>query len=69
MDSKFFIIEIERKQSLKKLLKGDFIMGYRIQYIGAHVEVFDNRGRFLFSADTAQEAEHELRELMEQEAA
>ena len=44
-------------------------MGYCIQYIGAHVEVFDNRGRFLFSADTAQEAEHELRELMEQEAA
>ena len=45
------------------------MMGYCIRNIGAHVEVFDRQGRFLFYADTAQEAEQELREMTEEEAA
>lgn len=44
-------------------------MGYRILNIGAHVEVFDKQGHFVFSADTAQEAEHELQEMLQEDAA
>lgn len=34
----------------------------RIVYKNGHVEVLDRYGRFLFSADTVQEAEEDLRE-------
>jgi hypothetical protein len=35
-------------------------MTYRIQIIQEHVEVYDENGRFLFSADTQAEAQAEL---------
>lgn len=38
-------------------------MQYRIQYVLDHVEVYDAAGRFLFSADTQQEALDELQSL------
>lgn len=36
---------------------------YQIKFSGGHIEVFDVRGRFLFSADTESEAINELREM------
>lgn len=38
-------------------------MGYSILNHGGHVEVYDESGSFLFSADNKQEAMDELREL------
>lgn len=38
---------------------------YSMQYIGGHVQVYDRNGRFLFSADTEQEAREELRDYEE----
>lgn len=38
-------------------------MSYTIKSVGGHVEVFDHRGEFVFSADTRQEAMEDLREL------
>ncbi|WP_458862985.1 hypothetical protein [Acidaminobacterium chupaoyuni] len=38
-------------------------MEYTITYKGGHVEVYDTLGRFLFSADSAQEARCDLREM------
>ncbi len=38
-------------------------MEYRIIVVNGHVEVLDRTGRFLFSADTEQEAQQDLREL------
>lgn len=36
---------------------------YIIKYVQEYVEVYSkNTGRFLFSADTEQEAEHDLKE-------
>ena len=35
---------------------------YSIRYVYGHVQVYDNRGNFLFSADTEQEAREELME-------
>ena len=35
---------------------------YSIQYVYGHVQVYDYRGEFLFSADTEQEAREELKE-------
>ena len=35
-------------------------MDYKIIYVGGHVEVYDGQGRFVFSADTVQEAEKDL---------
>lgn len=37
-------------------------MSYRLMKICGHVEVYDERGRFLFSADNEREAEEDLRE-------
>ena len=34
---------------------------YSIKSIGGHIHVYDQQGRFLFSADTEQEAREELR--------
>lgn len=36
-------------------------MNFRITHRGGHVEVLDEEGRFLFSADNEYEAECELR--------
>jgi len=44
------------------LKKGDIAMDVMLKYVNGHVEVFDNRGRFLFSADTETEARNELEE-------
>lgn len=38
-------------------------MTYTIKSVGGHVEVFDYRGEFVFSADTRQEAMEDLRDL------
>jgi len=38
-------------------------MEYRIKYVGGHIEVYDADGKFLFSADTVQEAMQDLDEL------
>lgn len=35
---------------------------YSIRYVCGHVQVYDNRGRFLFSADSEREAREELEE-------
>ncbi len=36
-------------------------MSYSIEFVHDHVEVFDDNGRFLFSADTQQEAMVEIK--------
>ncbi len=36
---------------------------FELRYVRGHVEVYDGRGDFCFSADTRSEAEEELREL------
>ena len=38
---------------------------YTIRYVSGHVHVYDLRGKFLFSADTEQEARKELMEYAE----
>ena len=38
---------------------------YSIRYVRGHIQVYDNRGNFLFSADTEQEAREELMEYAE----
>ena len=35
-------------------------MSYSIEYVNGHIEVYDNAGTFLFSADNKQEALAEL---------
>ena len=35
---------------------------FELRYVQGHVEVYDARGRFLFSADTVGEARQELEE-------
>lgn len=35
-------------------------MSYSIEYVNGHIEVYDEQGRFLFSADNKQEALDEL---------
>jgi len=34
---------------------------YSIRYVSGHVQVYDYQGKFLFSADTEQEAREEMR--------
>lgn len=41
---------------------------YSIRYVNGHVQVYDNAGRFLFSADTEKEAREELKQNAEFEA-
>ncbi|MDD5939116.1 MAG: hypothetical protein PUC36_08975 [Clostridiales bacterium] len=36
---------------------------YDVRWVRGHVEVFDGRGRFCFSADTVAEAREELRDM------
>ena len=33
---------------------------YSIRYVGGHIQVYDYRGNFLFSADNEREAREEL---------
>jgi hypothetical protein len=40
--------------------QGSVTMNYKIRYASGHVEVFDEQGDFLFSADSAYEAQCEL---------
>lgn len=35
---------------------------YSMRYVGGHVQVYDYNGKFLFSADSEQEARRELEE-------
>lgn len=41
---------------------------YSIRYVGGHVQVYDYKGQFLFSADTEQEAREDLKEYAESAA-
>lgn len=41
---------------------------YSIRYVYGHIQVYDNRGNFLFSADTEREAREELMEYAESAA-
>lgn len=41
---------------------------YQMRYVGGHVQVYDNCGKFLFSADTEREAREELEEYAESAA-
>ena len=41
---------------------------YSIRYIQGHVQVYDQKGKFLFSADNEQEARKELEEYAESAA-
>ena len=38
---------------------------YSMRSVKGHIQVYDHRGNFLFSADTEQEAREELREYEE----
>ena len=38
---------------------------YSIRYIHGHIQVYDNKGKFLFSADSEREAREELTEYEE----
>lgn len=41
---------------------------YTIRYVGGHVQVYDCRGAFLFSADNEKEAREEISEYEESAA-
>ena len=41
---------------------------YSMQYVRGHIQVYDNKGNFLFSADSEREAREELREYAESAA-
>ena len=41
---------------------------YSIRYVHGHVQVYDVRGNFLFSADNEREAREELRDYAESAA-
>ena len=41
---------------------------YSMRYVFGHIQVYDNRGNFLFSADSEREAREELREYAESAA-
>ena len=41
---------------------------YSIRYVSGQVQVYDYKGKFLFSADTEQEARRELKEYAESAA-
>lgn len=45
---------------LEKIQKGALNMDYEIRWVHGHVEVYDNAGRFRFSADSEWEALEEL---------
>ena len=41
---------------------------YSMQYVRGHIQVYDNKGNFLFSADSEREAREELKEYAESAA-
>ena len=41
---------------------------YSIRNVGGHIQVYDYKGQFLFSADTEREAREELKEYAESAA-
>ena len=41
---------------------------YSMRYVYGHIQVYDHRGNFLFSADNEREAREELREFAESAA-
>ena len=41
---------------------------YHIQYVHGHIQVYDHKGNFLFSADNEREAREELEEYAESAA-
>lgn len=41
---------------------------YTLRYVRGHIQVYDYTGKFLFSADTEQEARRELKEYAESAA-
>ena len=41
---------------------------YQMKYVRGHIQVYDNRGNFLFSADSEREAREELMEYEESAA-
>ena len=41
---------------------------YSMQYIWGHIQVYDHKGNFLFSADSEREVREELREYEESAA-
>ncbi len=38
-------------------------MEYTMKWVNGHIEVFDGWGRFVFSADTEQEARRDLKQI------
>lgn len=38
---------------------------FTVHYIRGHIQVYDNRGNFLFSADSEREAREEMKEYAE----
>ena len=41
---------------------------FQMRYVGGHVQVYDLRGKFLFSADTEREAREEMEDYAESAA-
>ena len=41
---------------------------FTMRYVGGHIQVYDNRGNFLFSADSEREAREELESYAESAA-
>ena len=41
---------------------------YSVKYVRGHIQVFDARGKFLFSADNERELREELRDYEEYQA-
>ena len=41
---------------------------YSMQYVRGHIQVYDNKGNFLFSADSEREAREELKDYAESAA-
>jgi hypothetical protein len=41
---------------------------YSVRYIRGHIQVYDHKGNFLFSADSEQEVREELRDYEESAA-
>ena len=41
---------------------------YSMRYVFGHIQVYDNRGNFMFSADSEREAREELKDYAESAA-
>ncbi len=48
---------------IRKQKKGALDMEYELRWVYGHVEVYDNAGRFWFSADSEREALAELEDM------